>query len=283
MFDCYYYWLFAPVRTFVTDNADRKSAFELNVVADDGKAYEIRLYCDDGGHPEFARCLIPALTTKEIPEDIFPLLLTVREHLISSLRLTFRQDLMLGIPSVVYMFVDHGKDASLSMKVEQFGEESFDANRARDIFSLTFDIRQLIRLYVDGADQRIPMQYRYLSFYKLVENHFRMEGYWNYKALNEFLAPFKASFDATGLSGAPTAILHELRDRCAHIKTGKGKKGEILGVTQLNHAQLLKVEKIIPILRAIGAKIINERAAGRVVLSTEVLPEPGLRPSGETA
>ena len=55
-----------------------------------------------------------------------------------------------------------------------------------------------------------------------------------------------------------------LRDKCAHIKTGKSR--ESFGVIKLNHKEAVDVNKILPIMSDICIEIINERANGAFVI-----------------
>jgi hypothetical protein len=43
-------------------------------------------------------------------------------------------------------------------------------------FEKLYEMRRLCRNYSDGFDNRIPLQYRYLSFFQIIEDHFRSGG-----------------------------------------------------------------------------------------------------------
>jgi hypothetical protein len=277
MYYCLYYWLIAPLRGGVVDTSDRKAAFALTVHALDAKEYEVSLFCDPQGHPEFARCRIAGLPEKAIPESLLPLLQSIREHLLSSLRLTFRPDVMFAVPSTVWSFFPEGQPYGVNVLIEEFGSAAYSPERTKDIFVHSYNIRELMRLFVDGVDARIPLQYRYLSFYKLIENRFRNQANWDRSALTDFLRPYAQSFSDLGFKGTPASVLHALRDKCAHIKTGSREGREVLGVTHLNHGEVVRIESILPHLRAICAQIINERTDGKFIMNTEIVHE-GPRP-----
>lgn len=273
MYTCLYYWLIAPLRGGVIDTPEREPAFVLTVHALDRKEYEVSLHCDEQGQPEFARCRVCNVESEAIPESLLPLLQLLKEHMLSSLRLTFRADAMLAEPSAVWAFVPEGGREEVKLHVQEFGSTPYDPQKTKDIFALSFNIRELMRLYVDGVDVRIPLQYRFLSLYKLIENRFRKGGHWDKKSLAAFLEPFASHFIKQGFTGTPASVLHGLRDRCAHIKTGGNEEREALGVTHLNHAAAIRVEKVLPCLRAICAAVVNERADGKFALKTEVVYE----------
>ena len=276
MYYCMYYWIIAPLRGGIKDVPERLPAFALNVQALDGKDYELSLFCDHRNEPEFARCRIPSLGTEAIPDSILPLLQTIIEHLMSSLRLTYRMDLMLAQPSAVWSFFEESKPHEVSLSIQELGERTFDPQPVKNLFSASFNIRELVRLYLDGVDGGIPLQYRFLSLYKLIENRFRRRGYWENTSLDAFLQPYAAKFIDLGFKGAPASILHDLRDRCAHIKTGTKGVREVLGVTHLNHKEAVRVQHVLPLLRAICSVVINDRAKGAFALRTDVLQGPTL-------
>ncbi len=253
------------------DSPERNPAFAIPVQAPDQKTYELSLYCDKQGNPEFARCRIPDLETEAIPDATLPLLQSLKEHLLSILRLTYRPDTMLAMPGTAWAFIENGKPAELSLLIDEFGSTLYESERTKNLFIQSFELRELMRLYVDGVDERVPLQFRFLSLYKLLELRYRKHGQWNKKALADLLTSYAKAFKDQGVRGEPAAILHELRDKCAHIKTGSKGKREVLGVTHLNLAEVARVKRILPALRAVCAACINERADGKFVPRTDVL------------
>ena len=180
---------------------------------------------------------------------------------------------MLAVPSTAWAFIENGQPAKMSLLIDEFGSTSYDPEPTKNLFIHSFEFRELMRLYVDGVDDRLPLQYQFLSLYKLLELCFRNRGHWNKKALAELLNSYAETFLAQGFHDEPVATLHALRDKCAHIKS----KREVLGVTHLNLTEVARVERILPALRAVCAVCINERAAGKFVLRTDVVVH-GLQP-----
>ena len=165
MHDCHYYWLFAPHRGGIVDSNERKPAFDIPVVLPDQTSHNLSLFCDLEGLPHFARLTIRSLPTEEIPVGLLPTLQAIKEHLLVVLRYTYRSDLVFAEPGALWSFTAAGDPARLSISVEDRGRDSFDPQKARNFFFHSFPLRETFRLYADGEDKHIPLQYRFLSFY----------------------------------------------------------------------------------------------------------------------
>lgn len=273
MYDCHYYWLFAPHRGGIVDNSERKPAFDIAVVLPDQTSHSLSLFCDQEGLPHFARLTVNYLPTEEIPTALLPTLQAIKEHLLVVLRFTYRTDLVLAEPGIIWSFTATGEPARVSISIEDRGQDSFVPENARNLFLHSFPLREILRLYADGEDKRIPLQYRFLSFYKFLELRYKEQGHWKHQEVDALLRPYAADFSALGYTKKPFVVIHEMRDRCAHIKTGRGSGRELLGVTHLNHAAAVKVSELLPIMRAICANVVNERAKGTFALHTEVIKD----------
>lgn len=271
MYYCLYYWIIAPLRGGIDDAPERVPAFLLSIQSLDQKTYELSLYCDKDGNPEFARCRIPDLESEVIPGAVLPLLQSLKEHLLSVLRLTYRSDVMLAQPSAAWSFIKNGQPAKVGLLIDAFGGSKYEPENTRALFVHSFEYRELMRLFVDGIDDRLPLQYQFLSLYKLLELRFRTHGRWNKKDLASLLGRYAEDFKAHGFHGEPAAAVHELRDKCAHIRTGSKGKREVLGVTHLNLPEISRVERMLPVLRAVCASSINERVAGKFTLNSAVV------------
>jgi len=250
--------------------------FDLEIQKDD-ETYHLALFGDVNGVPEFFRCSIHNLQEESIPEGILPLLQTFQEHMLTSIRVSSKFDVRLADVPVVWAFSEQGKPAEIKLEITARTNDFYDPEHTKNIFSASFEIRELLRLYSDGIDLRIPIQYRYLSLYKLVENRFRKNAKWNKAELKEFLQPFEAIFSEYGFKEPPAKVMHNIRDKCAHINTGKQE----LGVTHLNHKQLTQVEKLMPIMRSICATVVNQRATGKLEIGTAIYHDGLLAPSQE--
>ncbi|WP_273430671.1 methylamine utilization protein MauJ [Chitinibacter tainanensis] len=270
MYQCNYYWLFAPFRGGITDTPERSPVFELDVNVPGGVTQKLHLFCDDEGRPHFGRLTIPNLNSEALPKEDLPVLQSLQEHLLSVLRLTYKPNITFAEPAVFYSFTLEGEYPQTKIVIEESGKDVFDPVQAKELLIHTISFREHFRLYIDGEDERIPLQYRFLSFYKLIELRYRSNGRWMYQELDSLLQPYICEFHRLGYTKKPLAVLHELRDRCAHIKTGSR---DTLGVTHLNHKSALSVSELLPIMRALCAVIINEQAGGNLQVDTRVNPE----------
>ena len=173
------------------------------------------------GQPDFARFLITGLEAESIPDKLFPVIQSIREHLLSILMITFHPDASIW-PQSLSSFSVEGEPYRISVKmIPEYEPVRFDPERARALFVQTFERREETRLLVDGFNKRIPLQYRYLSLFKIIELHYRPKGQWDRERLLPILERFRAELQGLGVSAEPFGYLHDLRDRCAHIKAGK--------------------------------------------------------------
>jgi hypothetical protein len=272
---CHYYWGIEPLRGGIKDDPSRVPVFTIPMDWY-GTLYELSVFCDNEGLPEIARLRIPNLTEEKIPEKVLPIIQVVKEHLLTTLRATFLSGISLWEHSA-WAFFDEGNPYSINLRADYFGRDIFEPGKSRGFFVATFSMREVVRLYVDGTNAGLPLQYRFLSMYKILENHFKSKGRWNIKALDAFLGRFSSEFDAQGFQGNLAGVLHNLRDKCAHIKVGS--KRETLGVTHLNHPEAVKAEKALKVLKNVCASLLNERAEGAFFVTP--VPEPSWKKENE--
>lgn len=88
---CFYYWLIQPLREQFHDSAEASPVVCVPITIENGSV-ELGLFIDANGVPEYARVTIPDLADERIPEELLPMLQAVREHLLSTLRLTFHPE-----------------------------------------------------------------------------------------------------------------------------------------------------------------------------------------------
>lgn len=261
---CCYYWVFLPLtQEDIIDDGSRLPALTVPIETQSGQ-YELSIFCDDHNQPWFARCIIPNLEKEELTKEAFPIIHNIKEHMLAVMAVTYRKDIAI-LPHTLSNFIDSDKPCSLNVRMQMSGIFHFQPEHVRNFFTGSFDMRSQLRLIVDGGDETIPLQYRFLSFYKLLEDNFKFEGQWKKSELESLINKFQNEFKQAGFD-KPIRMLHEIRDQCAHIKTGKKK--ERLGVTQLNHSQSVQAQKYIKVLKKVCVDLINEKAAGKFVMGT---------------
>lgn len=77
----------------------------------------------------------------------------------------------------------------------------------------------LMSLLAEALNPAVPLAFRYLTFYKILELELRKNGYWT--GLDDYLKQYEQKFAGLHTSKAKLKnFLHNYRDKCAHIKTG---------------------------------------------------------------
>jgi hypothetical protein len=261
---CSYYWVLNPIPERIIDNESRIPSLE-NRINYNGKEYKIAILSDDHGRPELIRLVIPELQEEAIPESLLPLIQSVREHMLTTLRLSYDPRTSL-FDFHLRTFQPDGSPSTINVEAQLHYNPVFDAPAVRNLFAASLNHREQFRLLSNGANEGIPVQYRFLSLYKLIEMKFRHKGKWKKDELRKFVSRFEAHFNFKGINSDPVKAIHECRDKCAHIRTGKNH--EVLGVSELNHKQAVFVMKILPIMTRMGAEILSEQTSGNVVIQT---------------
>jgi hypothetical protein len=256
---CLYCWLFEPIHDSFEDSSDSIPSFSIPVHSD-GRTSVLSLFADDRGRPLYVRMEIPRLEQEAIPDEMGPVLQTTKEHLLTVLRFTYDPQVKL-FPYSLWSFVDEGQDYKWGVDItRKFGCRTLDVDRTRRVFAGSWKQREEVRLLSDGVDERIPAQYRYLSLYKILEIHYKHNGRWRQNELEKFLEEHRSVFTSAGLTKSPRRLIHTLRDKCAHIRTGSNN--ERLGVTHLNQKDLIEVNQVLTLLETLCVSILNSRADG---------------------
>jgi hypothetical protein len=251
---CYIYYPLEPILEEYHDDESKTPATRITVKTKE-KDYEVALFADEpNSRITLVRIAVPNCTDEKIPEEDLPIVQSLKEHMLSVLRITYDNRATLWDINW-WTFIEEGAPRSTGLLVKQIVQGKPDFNNIRNVFVATHLIRNKLRLLTDARDPHVPLQYQYLSLYKLLESEFKSE-YGFSKELYGFLDSFQKEFRDLGLS---TRLLrnyiHELRDRCAHIVVGKGRAG----VTQLSNKDALEVTKFMPLMIRICATRLNEK------------------------
>ncbi len=256
---CLYYVLFEPVPRVFKDTPSVEPLFSSPIIHG-SRTLLLDFFANRDRIPSHARITIPDLERKEIPADLLPVIQAIKEHLITVLRLQLDQRAEV-FPHTFWSFVDDLSHFEVSLGIEETYERpSCDSKDLQAFFASSFANREEIRLLVDGMDPHIPLQYRFLSLYKILELKCKIGTEWDASRLSAALDPFKSDFELRAFRGNPINHNHDLRDKCAHIKTGKRST---FGVTHLNHAATVKVDGMLPILLKVAIALVNTHANGK--------------------
>jgi hypothetical protein len=192
------------------------------------------------------------------------------DHMISVLRITYDQDVArLSWNDQTIGVGAHDKDGQPNLSIDISDvtppRPEYDFENVARVFAGSTKIRHLMKLLSDTQLLSLPLQYRYLSLYKIFELEFKFGGKWN--GLDALLAPYQEQYGALKISDrALRNIIHELRDKCAHIKTGSN---DDLGIVGLDHADTKIVSALMPLLINIIANYISEKHAYLKIVVSE--------------
>ena len=173
---------------------------------------------------------------------------TIKAHLLAVLRLTYDIDIQEAHRMGTFLAlgtrdVREKPDLHIRLEVPQ-NNNDFDWNNVKNVFANTVTLKPLMILLADIQNGSLPLQYRYLSLYKAFELEFKAGRSWS--GLKEILRSAERDYvDLVVSSKDLQALFHELRDRCAHIRTGNKDR---LGIVGLPDQDLKIVSKLLPLL-----------------------------------
>jgi hypothetical protein len=176
------------------------------------------------------------------------------DHMLSVLRFTTDQHVeKLWFGQETVSLGSHGDGdgkPNLGVSISLVPNEDYklDCANIASVFEHTVALMPLFKLLADTQQPILPMPYRYLSAYKVLELEFRSGKKW--PGLKSVLAPYEEEYRKLELSGRTFEnLLHEMRDKCAHIKLGDDS--DSFGITGLSGRDLSAVEKLFPLLKKI--------------------------------
>lgn len=251
---CYYYLIVEPLQERYRDNANTKP-ISTRFIKIKSKKYKISFFMG-GNRLSMIRIDIPDLSGKTIPEEERESIHILREHVLSVLRLNYDSEATLFSHAFI-VFRNKGLGPILSVKLTTKLHPNPSLHlyikNIRDIFLISFPLRVQTKLLSDAQDERLPLQYRYLSLYKLLEMECKKEGKWK-QEFERLVSKSETKFNGLGIKMKPQNYVHYLRDRCAHIKTNR----EAYGVTQLSRKDMAEIRKFLPLMNEICTTALNE-------------------------
>ena len=181
----------------------------------------------------------------------------IKQHLLAVLRLTHDVDIQEFRQGVKHLGIgtkdiDGKPDMHIRIEVLSGGKRT-DWENVRNTFLNTTEMKHLIVLIGDVQNGALPLQYRYLSLYRAFELEFRTKGRW--LNLHDVFAPIDNRYKDLKLSKLRlVSLFHQLRDSCAHIRTGSEDK---LGIVGLAEPDAHFVEQLLPLLTGILINHVN--------------------------
>jgi hypothetical protein len=228
---CYIYSFLAPPDEEIRDNNDTPPLGVVPVHLKDGRILEAAILGTSNTIKGF-RLSQPNVINESIDPEDYKRFFSLRKFMLDCIRTNYdpsaeyfrRGD---GI-FTVWNFIDADKGPSLALKITEPLNPDYRVNieGLKRLFAVPQALRPIIHLIADGGDFRLPIQFRFLSFYKIIEMHYRITPN---RRFNEFITPFVTEFQSLypliNTASDLCASLSRLRNRCAHIKLTTGDLG----------------------------------------------------------
>jgi hypothetical protein len=252
MKNCYYYFFLEPIQEEYVDNDSVDSPTTILVYTDE-KTYEVAIFSNDNRIYMF-RIMIPNVLNDIISEEEGKIVNSLKEHMKSTLRIMYDHDVNI-FPLYCCNLLEIDKTINFGVNMELHNYTPINLDKIRSAYMSTMSIRNQIKLLSDSQDRRIPLQYRFLSLYKLLELEFKYRGKWK-SEFAEYIEKSEEDFQKLELSNKKLRnYIHDIRDRCAHIKTNK----DIIGVTELDNQTQMEVNTFLNFLINLCSTLLNEK------------------------
>ena len=253
------YSLLSPPPERFIDNRLISPLLSIPVQLKDGRQWEIAILREQNTIIGI-RIAVPEIVGEKIPPDDFHRCQALRAFALDCIRINYD-------PSVEYFrvgddiysfsnFVDPATGPDINLNIDTKINEDFQVNTEglKLLLASPQTMRTAIHLLADGGDFRLPLQFRFLSVYKIIELHYKITPN---KKFTNFIAPFLPVFGEIDASIKTSTelckYLSKLRARCAHIKLSDGELGFSHYRSDLSHAGI-----ILPLLKQIACKCIQE-------------------------
>jgi hypothetical protein len=220
------------------------------------------------------RITITSLTERTVSKEEERKITELVEHMLGVLRLTYdlEADFIRHGNSYLQMthFGDEGQPLNFQFKIwyQVFRDFKVDVGNVGAVFCKTAKMKEDVRLCTDALHATLPLQYRYLSLYKLFERDFKKAKQWREREFKKLLKPFEDEFRALKLTRMELLpFIIDLRNKCAHIVLGQKNNPGILGLASPDAGL---VEAFMPLFWKIVAHHLNQKYSG--VFETSVFP-----------
>ena len=233
--------------------------------------FSVAMFGDDHRISMF-KIRVPAFDEAS-PEKDLEVVQTIKETMIAVLHFTYDHKAEIH---TVHFAADEEEDKtySVALQMRAVRNEQFQVQyeNIRSSFVNAWPIRYDLKLLSYGTQDSLPLEFRYLSLYKLLELNFKAKGKWN-SQYDDLLATFTDDYAALKVSKLQFKnYVEHLRDRCAHIKS---KRDEVpMGITMLNNKDATEVNSVIPIMIAMCTSVINNHKENN---GLQLLPRPQTR------
>jgi hypothetical protein len=254
---CYLYSLLVPVPEEFRDDGSIPALITIPVELKDGRKWEA---CILGAPTTISatRISIPNIPDEKIDPDDFRRAIRLRDYLLDCIRLGYDADAEYFRSGdntfALWNFVE-ANHPNFAVNVTQPLNADYRINLEglKHLISAEPKMRPIVHLLAYGMNAKLPMQFRFLAHYKMIEMHYRITAN---KKFGEFISEFLPAFqeiysDVTNVSEL-CKKLSRLRNRCAHIKLTTGD----LGFSHLE-AETDELFKAMPVIGRAAARCVS--------------------------
>ena len=255
---CYIYSFLNPPDEDIVDNKDSPPLGVVPVHLKDGRVPEAALLGTHNTVKGF-RLSIPNVEEERIDPEDYRRFFDLRKLMLDCIRAVydpsaefFRQGD--GI-FAMWNFVDSEEGPSFSLKLTQPLNPDYRVNvdGIRQLFAAPQNLRPIIHLLADSGDFRLPIQFRFLSLYKIIEINYKITTNKQFNGLITPLLPlFREVYPEITTCKEVCACLTRLRNRCSHIKLTTGD----LGFSHFE-AENDELFKALPLIRRVAVRCIG--------------------------
>jgi len=207
------------------------------------------------------RITIPEIENETIDPEDFKAALKLRQFILDCIRLVYDPEAEYfrygdNVPAM-WNFLEPDAPPNFSVVIKQPLNEDYRVNvmGLAHMISALPALRPIIHLLANGSDPRMPLQFRFLSHYKIIEMHYRVSDNKRFREIAEpYVDEFRAIFPSVINVATLCTELARLRNKCAHIKLTTGDWGYSHPLAEPD--DLTKVHKIVQRV-AIRTVIVN--------------------------
>jgi hypothetical protein len=254
----YHYRMLAPARELYHDD-DTRILARVPVQSDVG-VQEVAVVGGEDG-PESIRVKLEH-PTGHFPAPQSRTMMQLTGHMLTCMRLVDNCEANFASYNGQFLAIlaEADPQGRPSLKIELkhlLGERPpYPRTDLENTFSVTWPHSALFDLVANSRLSSVPLQYQFLSLFKVLEHEFRVAGKWENR-LREFLLPHETEFQL--ISGSNQSLHNEvqdLRDKAAHMKIGKT---DTIGFAGLGSEDLHRVTRLMPLLHRIIMNHLAER------------------------
>jgi hypothetical protein len=205
------------------------------------------------------RISIPDVEDETIDPEDFRRVGRIQRYMLDCIRMIYDPNAeylsYADMPWIAWNFIDpnDGPDFALDIKHPLNPDYRLNTEGLKHLLGAQPKMRLIIHLMADSGKTTLPIQFRFLSCYKIIEMHYRVTPNKRFGVVATPVIPeFHAVYPDVSSVAHLCKRLSNLRNRCAHIRLDTGE----LGFSNME-ANTDDLFKIMPILRKMAAQCLS--------------------------